>query len=123
AWLNARPAEILLTSGATEGSNHARKGAAGNGRERGRHIIISRLEHDAVTYPIEALENEGFEITRLEVESDGIVDPERLKSTIRDDTILVSVMPANNELGTLQPLREIGAMCRERKVLFYCDAV
>jgi cysteine desulfurase len=76
-----------------------------------------------VTYPIEALENEGFEITRLDVEPDGIVDPERLKSTFRDDTILVSVMHANNEMGTLQPIREIGAMCRERKVLFHCDAV
>jgi cysteine desulfurase len=123
ALLNARPAEVLFTSGATEGSNHALKGAAWHRRERGRHIIVSKLEHDAVTYPIEALENEGFEITRLEVEPDGIVDPERLKSTFRDDTILVSVMHANNELGTLQPVQEIGAICRERDVLFHCDAV
>lgn len=121
--LNARPAEILFNSGATEGSNHALKGAAWHRRERGRHIIVSKLEHDAVMYPCEALEKEGFEITYLDVESDGIVDPERLKSTFRNDTILVSVMHANNELGTLQPIREIGAMCRERNVLFHCDAV
>ena len=121
--LNARPAEILFNSGATEGNNHALKGAAWQRREHGRHIIVSKLEHDAVTYPLEALENEGFEITRVDVERDGIIDPERIKSTFRDDTILVSVMHANNELGTLQPIREIGAMCRERKILFHCDAV
>ena len=123
ALLNARPAEVLFTSGATEGSNHALKGAAWHRRERGRHIIVSKIEHDAVMYPCEALEKEGFEITYLDVESDGIIDPERLKSTFRDDTILVSVMHANNEMGTLQPILEIGAMCRERKVLFHCDAV
>jgi cysteine desulfurase len=123
ALLNARPAEILLNSGATEGSNHALKGAAWHRRERGRHIIVSKIEHDAVMYPCEALEKEGFEITYVDVESDGIIDPERIKNTFRDDTILVSVMHANNEMGTLQPIREIGAMCRERQILFHCDAV
>jgi cysteine desulfurase len=123
ALLNARPAEVLFTSGATEGSNHALKGAAWHRRARGRHIIVSKIEHDAVMYPCEALEKEGFEITYVDVESDGIIDPERIKSTFRDDTILVSVMHANNEMGTLQPVREIGAMCRERNILFHCDAV
>ncbi len=120
--LNARPAEIVFNSGATEGNNHAIKGVAHRLRERGRHIVSTNIEHDATLHPLQTLEREGFEVTYVEVEHDGRVLESKIAQAIRADTILVSVMHANNELGTLQPIAEIGALCRERNVLFHCDA-
>ena len=120
--LNARPAEIVFTSGATEGNNHAIKGVAHRLRDKGRHIVTITIEHDATLHPLHALEREGFEVTYVEVENDGIVLAEKIAAALRADTILVSVMHANNEMGTLQPIAEIAAICRERGVLFHCDA-
>ena len=120
--LNARPAEIVLNSGATEGNNHALKGIAAHLAGKGRHIVATQIEHDAVLHPLNQLENIGCEVTYIGVDEGGIVRLDELKNALRDDTILVSVMHANNELGTLQPIKEIGALCRERGVLFHCDA-
>lgn len=120
--LGARPAEIVLNSGATEGNNHAIKGVAGRLAGRGRHIVTTQIEHDAVLHPCHALERWGYEVTYVGVDSDGIVRLDELQAALRDDTILVSVMHANNELGTLQPIETIGAICRERGILFHCDA-
>lgn len=120
--LGARPAEIVFNSGATEGNNHALKGAAHRLAARGRHIVTTRIEHDAVLHPCAALERQGFEITYVGVGSDGIVGLDEFETALRPDTILVSVMHANNEIGTLQPIAAIGALCRERNILFHCDA-
>jgi cysteine desulfurase len=122
--LNARPAEIVFTSGATEGNNWALRGVTHRLREKGRHIISSQIEHDATLHPLAALENDGFEVTYIGVDSDGVLRLDEFAEVLkaRPDTILVSVMHANNELGTLQPIREIGALCREAGVLFHCDA-
>jgi cysteine desulfurase len=124
ALLNARPAEIVFTSGATEGNNWALRGVAHRLREKGRHIISTQIEHDATYHPLKALEADGFEVTYIGVDGDGVLRFDELAATLRarPDTILVSVMHANNELGTLQPIREIGALCREAGVLFHCDA-
>ncbi|HVF09912.1 MAG TPA: cysteine desulfurase family protein [Abditibacteriaceae bacterium] len=122
ALLNARPAEIMFNSGATEGNNHAIKGVAERLRERGRHIVTTQIEHDAVLHPCQALERAGFEVTYVGVGEDGIVRLDELQAVLRADTILVSVMHANNEMGTLQPIAEIGALCREHGILFHCDA-
>jgi cysteine desulfurase len=122
--LNARPAEIVFTSGATEGNNTALRGVAHRLREKGRHIISTQIEHDATYHPLKALEADGFEVTYLGVDADGVLRFEEFAALLqaRPDTILVSVMHANNELGTLQPIREIGALCRDAGVLFHCDA-
>lgn len=120
--LNARPAEIVFTSGATEGNNWALRGVASRLKDKGRHIVTTQIEHDATLHPCAALEHEGFEVSYVGVATNGIVKLDELASTLRDDTILVSVMHANNELGTIQPIKEIGALCRERGVLFHCDA-
>ncbi|MBV9470249.1 MAG: cysteine desulfurase [Abitibacteriaceae bacterium] len=122
ALINARPAEIVFNSGATEGNNHALKGVAERLAERGRHIITTQIEHDAVLHPCRALEHAGFEVTYVGVDEQGIVRLDELKAALRADTILVSVMHANNEMGTLQPVTQIGALCRERNILFHCDA-
>ena len=120
--LGARPAEVVFNSGATEGNNHALKGVARRLKQKGRHIVTTNIEHDAVLHPLHALEREGFEVTYCGVQSDGRVRAETIEAALRADTILVSVMHANNEMGTLQPITEIGALCRARGILFHCDA-
>ena len=122
ALINARPAEIVLNSGATEGNNHALKGVAERLAGRGRHIVTTQIEHDAVLHPCRALERAGFEVTYVGVDSGGQVRVEELQAALRPVTILVSVMHANNEMGTLQPVAAIGAICRERGIIFHCDA-
>ena len=119
-----KPSEVVFTSGGTESNNLAILGTARRFRDKGRHIICSAVEHHAVLHPCEYLANkEGFELTVVPVDSTGRVSPEDVAKAIRPDTVLVSVMSANNEVGTLQPVAEIGSLCRERGVLFHCDAV
>ncbi len=120
--IGADPVEIVFTSGATEANNLALKGVAEAYFSRGQHIITLQTEHNAVLDPCQYLESLGFTVTYLPVAPDGLVDLELLKNAIRTDTILVSVMAANNEIGTIQPLAEIGQICREREVLFHTDA-
>ncbi|ARV61589.1 IscS subfamily cysteine desulfurase [Nostocales cyanobacterium HT-58-2] len=120
--INATPEEIVFTSGATEANNLAIKGVAEAYFQKGQHIITVATEHSAVLDPCNYLKTLGFEITILPVQKDGLIDLIELEKTFRPDTILVSVMAANNEIGVLQPLAEIGAMCRERNVLFHTDA-
>ncbi len=120
--LGARPAEIVLNSGATEGNNHALKGIAAHLSGKGRHIITTQIEHDATLHPLQQLEKQGYQVTYIGVDEGGIVRFEELKNALRPDTILVSVMHANNELGTLQPIAQIGALCREREIVFHSDA-
>lgn len=120
--INATPEEIVFTSGATEANNLAIKGVAEAYFSKGRHIITVQTEHNAVLDPCEYLQSLGFEVTFLPVQSDGLIDLSQLEKALRADTILVSVMAANNEIGVIQPLAEIGAMCRQRQVLFHTDA-
>ena len=122
--IGAKPHEILFTSGGSEADNQAIRSAAELGRKNGKtHIISTAFEHHAVLHTLEKLKGEGFEITLLDVHEDGIVRPEEAEAAIREDTCLVTVMTANNEIGTIQPIREIGAICREHGVLFHTDAV
>jgi len=114
--------EIIWTSGATESNNLALKGAAHAARDKGRHIITQATEHKAVLDPCRRLADEGFEVTFLPVDRNGRVSAEQVSGAIRPDTILVSIMYANNETGVIQPIREIGAICKERGVLFHSDA-
>lgn len=120
--INATREEIVFTSGATEANNLAIKGVAEAYHQRGRHLITVQTEHSAVLDPCAYLQTLGFEITYLNVQSDGLVDLQQLQQAIRDDTILVSVMAANNEIGVLQPIAEIGQICHDRQVLFHTDA-
>ena len=122
ALVGASPEEIVFTSGATESDNLAVRGIARANRERGRHLVATTIEHAAVLEPLRTLEREGFEITRVEVGEDGVLDVGRLDAALRPDTVLVSVMAANNEVGTLQPIAEVGALCRARGIVFHCDA-
>jgi cysteine desulfurase len=122
AAIGAEPREIVFTSGATESNNPAILGAAEAHRERGRHVISVVTEHPAVLDPCRQLEREGAELTLLPVDADGLLDPDRLAAALRDDTVLVSVMAANNEIGVLQPIAELAALCRERGLLFHSDA-
>jgi cysteine desulfurase len=117
------PKEIVFTSGATESDNLAIKGVAEFYKEKGNHVITTAIEHKAVLDTCKRLEKEGFEVTYLKVGPDGLVDPDDVKAAITDRTILVSVMLANNEVGTVQPLAEIGKITRERGVLLHSDAV
>ncbi len=121
--VGARPEEIVFTSGATESDNLALRGAARSLASRGRHVVTTTIEHPAVLEPCRTLEREGFEVTRVEVDASGVVDPSRVAAALRRDTVIVSVMAANNEVGTIQPVAQIGALCRERSVVFHCDAV
>lgn len=116
--------EIFFTSGGSESDNWAIKGVASALAKKGKkHIITSKFEHHAVLHPCEALAKQGFEITYLDVYENGIVKPEDVKAALREDTALVTIMYANNEIGTIQPIAEIGKICREAKVLFHTDAV
>jgi cysteine desulfurase len=121
--IGASAREIVWTSGATESDNLAVKGVARFHREKGRHLVTTAIEHKAVLDSMHALEREGFEVTFLPVSGEGIVDVEAVRAAIRPDTILVSVMHANNEVGSVQPIEEIGTITRERGVLFHTDAV
>ena len=124
ALINAEPSEIYFTSGGSESDNWAIKGAAKLGAAKGkRHLITTRFEHHAVLHTMRALEKEGFEVTYLDVHENGIVKPEEVEAAIREDTALVTIMFANNEIGSIQPIREIGKICREKGVLFHTDAV
>ena len=120
--IHATPEEIVFTSGATEANNLAIKGVAEAYFSKGRHIITVQTEHSAVLDPCQYLQSLGFEVTFLPVQPDGLIDLTELEKAIRPDTILVSVMAANNEIGVLQPLAEIGTICRQREVLFHTDA-
>ena len=122
ALIGADPREIVWTSGATEADNLAIKGAAHFYREKGKHLITVKTEHKAVLDSMRHLETEGYEVTYLDVQEDGLIDLEALRAAMRPDTILVSVMAVNNEIGVIQDLEAIGAMCRERGILFHCDA-
>ncbi len=122
--LRAKPSEIIFTSGATESNNLAILGSARKLKHKGRHIITSAIEHHAALRPCEYLaNNEGFELTVLPVDAEGTVSPDDVRMALRDDTILVSIMAANNETGTLQPTAQIGEICREKGILFHTDAV
>ncbi|WP_242392312.1 IscS subfamily cysteine desulfurase [Anaeromyxobacter oryzisoli] len=121
--VGASAKEIVWTSGATESDNLAVKGAAHFYQSKGKHLVTSKTEHKAVLDSMHALEREGFEVTFLDVERDGRVDPGRLKAALRPDTILVSVMHANNETGVVNPIAEIGAVTRAAGVVLHCDAV
>lgn len=122
--LGAAPAEITFTSGGSESDNQAIISAARLGQRRGKkHIISTAFEHHAVLHTLEKLKKEGFEITLLDVHENGLVTAEQIKEAIRPDTCLVTVMYANNEIGTIQPISEIGKVCREAGVIFHTDAV
>ena len=124
AVIGAEPREIYFTSGGSEADNQAIRSAAALGQKKGKkHIISSAFEHHAVLHTLEALKKEGFEVTLLDVHENGMVVPAEVEAAIRDDTCLVTIMYANNEIGTIQPIREIGAICREKGVLFHTDAV
>ena len=120
--IGADPSEIIFTSGATEANNLAIKGVAEAYLGKGRHLITVQTEHRAILDPCTYLEGLGFEVTRLPVQADGRLDLDRLNTVIRSDTVLVSVMAANNEIGVLQPLEAIGKLCHDRQVLFHTDA-
>ncbi|MCH5298663.1 MAG: cysteine desulfurase NifS [Ruminococcus sp.] len=118
------PSEIYFTSGGSESDNWALKGICNRLKSRGKkHIITSKFEHHAILHTCKALEKDGFEVTYLDVYDDGLVRPEDVENAIREDTAIVSIMYANNEIGTIQPIAEIGAICKAHKVLFHTDAV
>ena len=124
ACINAEPREIIFTSGGSEADNQAIRSAAAWGALKGKkHIISTAFEHHAVLHTLKKLEKEGYEVTLLDVHENGVVLPEQVAEAIREDTCLVTIMYANNEIGTIQPIAEIGAVCRERRVWFHTDAV
>ena len=120
--LNAKEHKIVFTSGGTEANNLALKGIAFANKEKGKHIIATKIEHDCVLNACKWLEKNGFEVTYLDVDKEGFVDLDELSNAIRPDTILVSIMHANNEIGTIADLKEIGKICREKGVYFHSDA-
>lgn len=121
--LNANDREIVFTSCGTESDNYAIKGVAYANIEKGKHLITSKIEHHAVLHSMAALEKDGFEVTYLSVDSDGLIDLNELKKAIRPDTTLVSIMYANNEIGTIMPIKQIGEICHKHNVYFHVDAV
>ena len=123
ACLNAQPEEIYFTSCGSESDNWALWGVAEQKKDKGRHIITSAIEHHAILHTARYLEKQGFEVTYLPVDGQGRVDPAAVKAALRPDTILISIMTANNEIGTIEPIAEIGAIAREAGVLFHTDAV
>ncbi|MDO6427554.1 IscS subfamily cysteine desulfurase [Thalassotalea sp. 1_MG-2023] len=120
--LNADPREIVITSGATESNNLAIKGVANFYSKKGKHIITCKTEHKAVLDTCRELERQGFEVTYLDPEANGLIDLNKLAAALRDDTVLVSIMHVNNEIGVIQDIAEIGEMCRARKIAFHVDA-
>ncbi|HEY2187577.1 MAG TPA: IscS subfamily cysteine desulfurase [Caldimonas sp.] len=122
ALINSDPREIIWTSGATESDNLALKGAAQFYKTRGKHLVTVKTEHKAVLDTMRELERQGFEVTYLDVRDDGLLDLDQLKAALRPDTIVVSVMLVNNEIGVIQDVAAIGAMCRERGIIFHVDA-
>jgi len=123
ALIGADPREIVWTSGATEGNNLAIKGAAHFNKTRGKHLITQKTEHKATLDTMRELERQGFECTYLEVEENGLVDLKKFEAAIRPDTIVASIMMVNNEIGVIQPIAEIGEICRAKGIVFHCDAV
>ena len=123
ALLNADPREIVWTSGATEGNNLAIKGAANFYKSKGKHIITVKTEHKSVLDTVRELERQGFTATYLDPNADGLITIEQLQAAIQTDTVLVSVMMVNNEIGVIQPVAEIGELCRANGIIFHCDAV
>ena len=123
ALLNADPKEIIWTSGATEGNNLAIKGAANFYKGKGKHIVTMKTEHKAVLDTVRELERQGFEATYLDPEQNGLLDLEKFKAALRPDTVLASVMMVNNEIGVIQPIAEIGEICRTKGIILHCDAV
>ena len=123
ASIGADASEIYFTAGGSEADNWALKAAAEAYKEKGRHIITSKIEHHAVLHTCEYLEKLGYEVTYLDVDEDGLISPQELKAAIRPDTILISIMFANNEIGTIEPIEEIGKIAHEHSVLFHTDAV
>ncbi len=121
--INALPEEIIFTSGGTEADNLAIKGIAFANKEKGKHIITTKIEHHAVEKTCKFLESDGFEVTYLDVDKEGFVDLEELKKAITDKTILVSIIHGNNEIGTIQDIEKIGEICKEKNVYFHTDAV
>ena len=121
--IGAQPEEIYFTAGGSESDNWALKATAEAYKNKGKHIITSKIEHHAILHTCEYLEREGYEITYLDVDERGFVDVEELKQAIRPDTILISVMFANNEIGTIEPIEEIGSIAKEHGILFHTDAV
>lgn len=122
--INCEPKEIIFTSGGSEADNQAIISAANIGKKKGKmHIISSKIEHHAVLHTLKKLENEGFSVTLLDVHEDGIIRIDELLSAIRDDTCLVTIMYANNEIGTIQPIHKIGKICRMKNIIFHTDAV
>ncbi len=121
--LSASPNEIYFTSGGTESDNMAIRGVVEAYKQKGNHVITSAIEHHAVLETCKMLEKQGVEVTYLLPDSDGIISAEKVENAIKDNTILVSIMTANSEIGTIQPIREIGAVCQEKKVIFHTDAV
>ncbi len=121
--INAKPEEVIFTSGGSESNNTAIKGIAYSSRDKGDHIITSKIEHPSVLGTLNELHNKGFKVTYLDADEGGFIDLEQLKKEINEKTILVTVMHANNEIGTIQPVEEIGKICRESNVLFHTDAV
>jgi cysteine desulfurase len=122
ALIDANPGEIVFTSGATEANNLAIQGVARSAGRKGNHIVTTAIEHKCVLSTARWLRDRGFELDVISVNPDGRVDPEALRVALRDDTVLISVMLANNEIGTIQPVAEIGALCRERGIVFHTDA-
>ena len=121
--INSKPDEIYFTSGGTESDNWALLSATDKYGKKGKHIITTSIEHHAILHTTQFLEEKGYEVTYLKVDKNGIIDVEDLEKAIRPDTILISVMMANNEIGTIQPIKEIGTIARKNKVLFHTDAV
>lgn len=122
-FLGAKPREIYFTGGGSESDNWAIKATALAKKDQGRHIITSKIEHHAVLHTCEFLERNGFEVTYLNMDENGVVSLEELRNAIREDTILISIMFANNEIGTIQPIAEIGALAKEKGIVFHTDAV
>ena len=122
-FLGAEPSEILFTSGGTESDNMAIRGAMLAAAEKGRHLITDAIEHHAVLHTCEALEKQGFEATYLQPDREGVIAPESVRKAIREDTVLISVMTVNNEIGTVEPVAEIGRIAREAGAVFHTDAV
>jgi len=121
--ISAKPSEIIFTSGGSEGDNFAIKGLADANKDKGRHIVTSAIEHKAVLNTTSFLEDHGYEVSYVQPDSRGFLHISDIEKAIREDTVLVTIMMANNEIGTIQPVSEISALCKDRGILFHTDAV